>query len=322
MVRGKKIPSRPSRPSTYIQVLKQFTKQNNRLPEDKKLSYARRRFIVKNDIIPYLRGSRSRLTIKEINGHLDRIYRVQPTRICNPQLIPTDLYNRIPFYEIDIKLQRLFPDCIYVKITAGNFGQTRIFNLRNYTYQTSGVRKIVERIRRGLGSNSGTAFFGGYLRLRPRMPNNGDGENYYIEFILFIPYGRKVSSRSYEPVVDIPNETRYVPKTQKDKLRLKRRKQLMGESMVKSYNRLAQQKRTRKSKYRTAKLWATRLDEINKPYEGGRLSKAAKIKFEKKYIIAKEYMQKNHAQGFFSKRFFKFHINKINAIAKQFRAKR
>jgi hypothetical protein len=66
-------------------------------------------------------------------------------------------------------------------------GKTKIFNTDNYSYYSDGVRKIVESIRDYMATNdSGEAFFNGVVKLKNRKPNNGNPENYFVEYVLFI----------------------------------------------------------------------------------------------------------------------------------------
>ena len=77
------------------------------------------------------------------------------------------------------------PDCIFVKVNAGEYGETKVFNTRNYEYNKSGVRDIIENVR-PLAENTSALDFSGYQKLRSGKKNDGTPENYYIEFILNI----------------------------------------------------------------------------------------------------------------------------------------
>jgi primosomal protein N' len=79
------------------------------------------------------------------------------------------------------------PDCLDVRVNAGYLGKTRIFNTRNYSYYGDGVRKIIENIRKELAENkSGMAYFSGVVKLKNRRKNDGNADNYYVEYILYI----------------------------------------------------------------------------------------------------------------------------------------
>jgi single-stranded DNA-specific DHH superfamily exonuclease len=93
----------------------------------------------------------------------------------------------VEYYEIDNHIRTLLPDCLDLRINAGQLGKTKIFNTSNYSYYSDGVRRIVETIRNYMASNnSGEAFFNGVVKLKYNKPNNGKAENYYVEYILFI----------------------------------------------------------------------------------------------------------------------------------------
>jgi hypothetical protein len=60
-----------------------------------------------------------------------------------------------------------------------------MFNTANYSYYSTGVRKIIENIREALDNNSGVAQFYGVVKLKKKRPNDGKAENYYIEYLLY-----------------------------------------------------------------------------------------------------------------------------------------
>ena len=78
------------------------------------------------------------------------------------------------------------PDCVYVKVSAGSFGETKIFNTRDYEYNKNGVRDIVENIRAEAENSSGVYIFSGTKKLRPRRRNDGTPENYFMDFVLIV----------------------------------------------------------------------------------------------------------------------------------------
>jgi hypothetical protein len=126
----------------------------------------------------------SRIIKSEIRTSLSGL---PPKEVCNPLYLSRFQIQDIEYYQIDDHLRSILPDCLDVKLNAGSLGYTRIFNTRSYTYYTNGVKRIVENIRQHLESNrSGEAFFNGVVRLKRGRKNNGAGENYYVEFFLYI----------------------------------------------------------------------------------------------------------------------------------------
>ena len=96
-------------------------------------------------------------------------------------------------------------------MTAGDYGETGIFNTRNYQYGRNGVRRIIENIRPDAENESGRFIFTGIKKLRPRKANNGDAENYYLDFVLNILDNRGNS----DPQGDVEEIEFIVPKSRK-----------------------------------------------------------------------------------------------------------
>ena len=173
--------------SKYHLILKEFTKINNKLPEERKVSYADRRRIIREQIIPiFANVPKSRILIRDIKSSIRTAYQnIPPKELCDLNYIDTSEYAYVEWYSIDETISELVPDCVYIKVTAGEFGETRIINTRDYEYSRNGVRAIVERIRPIADNSSGRYIFSGYQKLRPRKRNNGTPENYYLDFVLF-----------------------------------------------------------------------------------------------------------------------------------------
>ncbi len=174
--------------TTYNKILKEFTKINNKLPEERKLSISDRRKIIKEQIYPQYRGvPKYKIRIKELRSVIYREYeKVPPKEICDLNYIDISEYAYVEWFALDETISELVPNCVYVKVTAGEYGETRIFNTLNYSYGRAGVRSIVEAIRPDAENSSGKYIFGGYKKLRPRKRNDGTPENYYLDFVLFI----------------------------------------------------------------------------------------------------------------------------------------
>jgi len=203
--------SKNKKPTLYQKVSKRFTAINSSLPEEQKLSVARRRQIIKQQILPALSTTpKSKIRVKQIvgliQGQLSQIPPRDPN-LCNINLISGNQYTEVNWFEIDEFLQKRMPDCIYVRVSAGQFGQTKIFNTRNYNYYNNGVQEITERLRKDIGNKSGAAWYSGYQKLRPNMKNDGKPESYYLDMILFLaPRGGDGI-----PQASTSGETRFVP---------------------------------------------------------------------------------------------------------------
>ena len=195
--------------SLYNKILKEFTKVNNSLPEERKLSLSDRRKYIKEKIYPQFKGSaKTRVSVKDIRkeivGVLDTIV---PKEGCDVNFISPSIVANVGWFELDDFIRDVLPACIYISIDAGDFGKTKIFNTLNYNYTKNGVKKIVDNIRDFVNNDSGVdVTFTGEKRLRKGKTNDGTPENYYIEFILVV---------NSEPIKDINPVLFNVPKSQK-----------------------------------------------------------------------------------------------------------
>ncbi len=203
---------KPRGVTLYNKILKEFTKVNNSLPEERKLSLSDRRKYIKEKIYPQFKGNSSaRVSVKDIRkeivGVLDTIV---PKEGCDVNFISPSIVANVGWFELDDFIRDVLPACIYISIDAGDFGKTKIFNTLNYNYTKNGVKKIVDNIRDFVNNDSGVdVTFTGEKRLRKGKNNDGTPENYYIEFILVV---------NSEPVKDINPVLFNVPKSEKKKV--------------------------------------------------------------------------------------------------------
>jgi hypothetical protein len=171
----------------YSFLLKQLGEANKKQPKKQRLSIETRRRIVKEELYPFFKA-KEKLSIREIKNYAKKVIsNLPPSEICNPLYLSEAYLGDVEYYEIDNHIRTLLPDCLDLRINAGQLGKTKIFNTSNYSYYSDGVRRIVETIRNYMASNnSGEAFFNGVVKLKYNKPNNGKAENYYVEYILFI----------------------------------------------------------------------------------------------------------------------------------------
>lgn len=176
------------RSTTYHKILKEFTKINENLPEERKLSISERRRIIREQVLPRYKGKpKSKVKVSEIKKTILRqVQRIPPKEICNLNYLDLSTFAFVEWFALDETLTQIVPDCVYIKVSAGDYGETGIFNTRNYQYGKNGVRRIIENIRPDAENESGRFIFSGYKKLRPRKPNNGEAENYYLDFVLNI----------------------------------------------------------------------------------------------------------------------------------------
>jgi hypothetical protein len=205
----------PKKTSTYNRILKEFTKINNKLPEDRKLSIKERRAIIREELLPQYKGvPQYKLRVKAIKASILSAYdKIPPKEFCDINYLDPSDFGYVEYFALDETISQLVPDCVYVKVSASEYGDTKIFNTRNYEYGRRGVREIVENIRPDAENNSGRFIFTGYKKLRPRKRNDGTPENYYLDFVLF-----SVDAKGNETAYGDAEQVDYeVPKTRENR---------------------------------------------------------------------------------------------------------
>lgn len=174
----------------YNLLMKEVTKINKHLPEDRKLSVQDRRKLISTKIYPKYKGqSKSRIRLTPLREKLINTIRRIPKRPgCDVLAIPQDTYQDIPYYEIEQLIGSIFPNCIYVKVDAKNYGSTNVFNTRDFNYYSTGLSEITNRINtdsRNKGKNTSTIpEYNGIIMLRSGKKNDGTPDNYYLEMVL------------------------------------------------------------------------------------------------------------------------------------------
>jgi hypothetical protein len=209
--------------STYNRILKEFTKLNNKLPEDRKLSIKERREIIKKDILPKFKDVPAyKLRVKIIKSEIStQIEKIPPKEICDLNYIDPSEFAYVEWHSLDETISELVPDCVYVQVSAGEYGQTKIFNTRNYEYGRAGVRGIVDAIREDANEEpSGTFIFTGIQKLRPRKKNDGTPENYYLDFVLHY-MDNKGNEEPYDDVEPVRYQLPKGRDTQKKKTKIR-----------------------------------------------------------------------------------------------------
>jgi hypothetical protein len=277
--------------SIYNRVLKEFTKINNKLPEDRKLSIKDRRKIIKEQILPNFSGVPNyRIKVRDLNQNIFRQYdRIPPKEICDLNYIDLSDFQYVEWHSLDETISELVPDCVYIKVSAGQYGTTKIFNTRNYEYGRAGVRTIVEEIRPDADRfPSGRFIFTGVRKLRPRKRNNGTPENYYLDFVLFVVDrdGIEESFGDTESVEFELPKTREVRKT-KTKVRKIIDNRIKALKSKKDSKRRA--KKTLERNFKDLSKKAKRVDKSTKPNINAVVSKEKQ--FEKVSKLLDKYLK-------------------------------
>jgi hypothetical protein len=276
VAKSRKHIAKPKKVTVYNKILKEFTKVNNLLPEDRKLSISERRKYIKEKIYPQYKGMNpNRVGIKAINkdilGVLDTII---PKEGCDVNYISPSITADVSWFELDDFISTVLPKCIFIRIDAGDFGSTRIFNTLNYNYSRNGVKRIVDNIRDFVNNDSAIdVSFTGFKQLRKGKANDGTPENYYIDFILVI---NSEPSKSIDPIkFQVPKSERKKVNSVKNailsrvkelNLKKKRRKNARKSAIkdiqkIKKLNKRVRQSRNPETK---ARLFDQKIKEYNK----------------------------------------------------------
>ena len=171
----------------YNFLLKRLGEENKKLPNQQRLGITKRRDIVSQELYPKFKN-KAKILAREINSDLKRVVKsLPPKEICNPLYLSEAYLAFVEYYELDNHIRTVLPDCLDVKVNAGQYGKTKVFNTRNYNYNSDGVKKIIENVREDLAKNqSGMAYFNGVVKLKPKKKNDGTPDNYYVEYILYV----------------------------------------------------------------------------------------------------------------------------------------
>jgi antitoxin component HigA of HigAB toxin-antitoxin module len=290
----------------YNRILKEFTKLNNKLPEENKLSIKLRREIIKKVILPKLEDvPQYKIRVKSLRTLLIKeIEKVPPKEVCDLNYIDPSEFAFVEWYALDETISELVPDCVFVKVTAGEYGETRIFNTRDYEYGRNGVRSIVEEIRPDADNSSGKFIFSGYKKLRPRKKNDGTPENYYLDFVLFL-----IDKKGNElPQGEAESVQFDLPKTRENRSKKTQIKNIIEDRIKKLKTKKDSRRRARKT-----------LDKNIKEFSvvAKRLAKAKKPNintvnaFNKRFIKAAELLEKYYAQGKLTKLQYEKNLEKI-----------
>jgi hypothetical protein len=231
----------------YNFLLKELGEQNNKSKTKQKLSLATKRKIVSEQLYPKFKAQQ-KVSKTEINKDIRGIVKgLAPKEICNPLYLSEAYLAFIEYYEIDNHIRTVLPDCLDVRVNAGYLGKTKIFNTNNYSYYSTGVKRIIENIRKELSDNkSGIAEFSGVVKVKPKRPNDGKPENYFVEFVLSI---------NNTPEADNTPADFDLPKKEEKKV------EKVREVLAERFNKLQKEKRKRK---RVAKKEAEK-KELQKP---------------------------------------------------------
>lgn len=170
----------------YNALLRELGEANKKATKSQRLSASQRRKIVSQDLYPKFKAQ-AKVSVREIRKDIRSVIKaLPPIEICNPLYLSEAYLAFVEYYEIDNHIRKVLPECLDVRVNGGTFGITKIFNTSNYGYYTDGVQKIIEAIRKDVENNSGRAYFSGIIKLKPKKKDNGEGQNYFVDYVLYI----------------------------------------------------------------------------------------------------------------------------------------
>lgn len=174
----------------YNLLLKEVSAINRNLPEDRKLSVRERRELISKKIYPkYKDQGLTRIRLKPLRDKLVKsIQRIPKKPGCDVLAIPPETFQDVVYYEIEQFIESILPNCIYIKIDAGKFGSTNIFNTRDFNYYSTGIAEITNKInehsRQKKLKSSTVPVYNGRVNIRPDRKNDGTPDNYFLEMVL------------------------------------------------------------------------------------------------------------------------------------------
>ena len=169
----------------YNALVKRLGEANKKANGSQTLSVSERRKIVSKELYPKFKEGK--ISIREVNRDIKAIITaLPPQEVCNPLYLSTSYLTAIEYYEMDNQIRMQLPQCLDIRVNGGNYGSTKIFNTSNYNYYSDGVKKIIEKVRVDVQNDSGTAYFTGIVKLKPRRKNDGNGDNYFVDYVLYI----------------------------------------------------------------------------------------------------------------------------------------
>lgn len=169
----------------YNALVKELGEQNKKKPKKQPLSLRQRKEIVSKQLYPKFKGGKFKVAElrKDINGIINAL---PPVEICNPLYLSEAFLSFVEYYDIDNHIRRVLPECLDIRVNAGQFGKTKIFNTSNYSYYGDGVQRVIESIRKKFTDKSGRAYFNGIIKVKPNKKDDGNGENYFVDYVLYI----------------------------------------------------------------------------------------------------------------------------------------
>lgn len=249
----------------YNALLKQLGELNQQDTKKAKLSPKERREIVKKELFPKFKD-KPKITQTEVTKEIRRIVRgLPPAEICNPLYLDGSYLSEIAWFDIDNHIKTVLPECLDIRVNAGDLGITRIFNTSSYKYHQKSVLDIVEKIRDEVDNTSGIATFYGIVKVKPNKKDDGQGKNYFVDFVLFI--NDKAAADDTPTSFTLPKKD-------------KKKKEAVSKVLTKKFKVLQREK----EKKRRIKRKQEEIQRLKKPEEAKKLKKQTLTNLEYLYL--------------------------------------
>ena len=188
------MPKKPTRPSQYRgarlynYLLSELTKSNDANPDVVKMTIEEKRKYVSEKLYP--KYQKKKLLVRGLRKELTTYVRKLPSVLfCNPLNLPPNEIRGIEYYDIYRHLQDYLLKCILVRVNAGAYGTTKIFNTKNLPKYQSEIIQIINNIRGDAGNASGDAIFNGQVKVRPGRKDDQKADSYFIDYVLSVSGG-------------------------------------------------------------------------------------------------------------------------------------
>jgi hypothetical protein len=192
----------------YNLLVKEVTRRNASLPENKQLTIKERRTWISEKLYPAYKGiSKSRIRLGDLRATIDKKLKRLPRKLIeNLAAIDPLTYQGIEYFAIDDFIAQVLPKNVFVKVDAGTYGSTGIFKVVDFDYQRSGIQTITNNINNNFTRrrSSDIPVYFGAIQLRPQKKNDGSPDSYYLEMTF---------NEANAPVENIPKQ----PRTPKEK---------------------------------------------------------------------------------------------------------
>ncbi len=231
---------------SYNQLVHELSEINKGRPADERHSFKALQKLA-SQVYQAYKEKGQRVSLKKAREDILALYnKIPPKEICDVNFLDPALYSQIDWWMLPYDLETKFEPCIWVKVTAGPYGDTKVFNLKYY--QTRHKSEVLDIKNRMTGELFSEAYYNGYIKLRDGKANDGNPDNYYLDFVLFI---------DDVPVSDTTERKAAIPKNRKTAKKTEK----ISDYILDRLSKLKEKGRREKAAQRTVKKKFTELQQ-------------------------------------------------------------